>query len=58
MRYKVIESSVTAHCCFEASVIDTTINKDLSAEYVMCECFSIPHANKICELLNKDTSNE
>lgn len=53
-RYKVIEGSESAHCCFDATVVDT--HKAHSAfreqfEWV-CECFEMADAEKICAALN------
>ena len=46
-RYKVIAGSHTAHCCFEASVIDSTNDK-----IAMCECIDEEDAKRICAALN------
>lgn len=57
-RYKVIEESVSAHCCFEATVVDLdkpNYHRDsgelLSHESV-CETFMMIDAYSIAELLN------
>lgn len=46
-RYKTISGSHTAHCCFEASVIDTQNDK-----IAMCECIDEESAKRICDALN------
>ena len=59
LRYKVINDSDSAHCCFEASVIDTqtpTISspgitiKDYTS---ICECMDIAQAHFIAKILNE-----
>lgn len=52
MRYQVIKQSATGHCCFEASVIDSTINRK-GAIGVVCECFDNDSAYHICQALNE-----
>jgi hypothetical protein len=60
-RYKVIKESQSAHCCFEATVVDThklemTLKDRDGLEYPLysqvCECFEIMDAHKICDALN------
>lgn len=55
MRYEVIRESVTGHCCFEASVVDVEIRRKegLPGSGVLCECFEVKDAEKICEVLNR-----
>ncbi len=54
MRYQVVEKSISAHCCFEATVIDTH-NK---GRYIhdqgqcICECFEVEDARKVADALN------
>ena len=54
-RYLVIEGSQSAHCCFEATVVDTTKpdNCCVGVFEEVCECFSIEAANKVADSLNK-----
>lgn len=52
MRYKVIESSVSGHCCFEATVIDTSEVEAGLAHSCVCECFTLEDAQKVCNALN------
>ena len=40
--------SLSGHCCFEATVLDTEDD-----EWV-CECFDPEHAERIAKLLNKE----
>ena len=65
MRYKVINESESAHCCFKATVIDTDqkildgdgnhMLSDGRFKYEsVCETFSIEDAELICSSLNKD----
>lgn len=49
IRYEVREGSESCHCCFEATVVDTT-----KPDEIICECFSIEYAKKIAEALNKE----
>lgn len=53
-RYLVIEGSISAHCCFECTVVDThrLIHGRLECETV-CECFEKEHADRIADALNK-----
>ena len=61
--YKVIKGSQTAHCCFKATVIDTTAHQldgDVNHMIIggeeqyepVCETFSIEEADLICLALN------
>lgn len=58
-RYKVFPISQSAHCCFEATVVDSTKPKtyfdpdinDFHHETI-CECFSIEDAQLVCDALN------
>lgn len=59
MRYRVTEESETGHCCFEASVLDTSApdpRRDGSiikeSFDVVCECFTVEAAQKIAAALN------
>ncbi len=55
MRYQVIEGSVTGHCCFEATVVDTSrLNTAGYVRYseIVCECYSMEDAQLICDALN------
>lgn len=57
-RFKVIPKSQSAHCCFAATVVDTTkpymvAGKQWNDECVtVCECFSISDAEMVCTALN------
>lgn len=54
-RFKVIEKSNTGHCCFYASIVDTSLADNM--ESTICEFF--PDASEedwsliVCELLNE-----
>ncbi len=58
-RYKVVDGSESAHCCFEATVVDTTKPLMIGGEHYnnryveVCECFSIEEANLIANALNQ-----
>lgn len=59
MRYEVREGSQSAHCCFSATVVDTTKPHILAdgKQYQdhcdsVCECFEVEDAIKICAALN------
>lgn len=62
-RYMIYEGSQSKHCCFEATVVDTTKPdiiggehyKDSSGQYhyeIVCECFTMEDAETICAALN------
>lgn len=64
MRYEVIPESNSGHCCFDASVVDTTRPlliggiqlKDGCGNLrhkAICECFDVADAERICTLLNE-----
>jgi hypothetical protein len=56
-RYEVVEGSESGHCCFEASVVDTTKPLRGKGFEVMCECFEKENAELIARALNlMDTS--
>lgn len=46
-RYKIINESVSKHCCFAYTIIDT------ETENPMCETFDKEEAEIICDALNK-----
>ena len=62
MRFTVMEKSQSAHCCFEATVLDTKKptmirDKQYADEYgghcdAVCECFSMEEAQLIAAALN------
>lgn len=58
-RYKVVDGSQSMHCCFEATVVDTSRpvmigGKHYNNEYEsVCECFDVAEAESICSALNK-----
>ncbi|MNL08041.1 hypothetical protein D3C87_1287450 [compost metagenome] len=53
-RYQVVDGSESAHCCFEATVVDThtphPVYRDQHAW--VCECFERVDAEKIASALN------
>ena len=62
-RYIIYIGSKSAHCCFEATVMDTTKPeiiggehyKDRSGQFhyeTICECFSLEDAELVCSALN------
>ena len=54
-RYIVVNGSTSAHCCFEATIIDTKEGKDSSGTYWegdFLEAFELADAVKICNILN------
>jgi hypothetical protein len=59
-RYKMIPGSQSAHCCFEASVVDTERSvkngdgEDTDRFEIVCECFAEGMAMQIADALNKD----
>lgn len=63
-RYIYIPASTSAHCCFECTVVDTTIPVVFSDGHYLrrdgyydfepvCECFDEENAILICDALNK-----
>lgn len=48
-RYIVVDGSESAHCCFEATVVDTSRLTHVN----ICECFDFEEAVLIAEALNK-----
>ena len=58
-RYKVIEGSESGHCCFEATIVDTSKPHPVYAgkhEWV-CECLSTTVAHHIASVLNNALVN-
>ena len=64
MRYIVKPYSQSGHCCFEYTVVDTTlpvifhgeqyIGRDGNPQFEpICECFDEQDAKLICDALNK-----
>jgi len=51
MRYKVIDKSVSGHCCFEATVMDTYDTQDMPDGSIVCECFEKADAEKVAAAL-------
>lgn len=55
-RYQVVEGSQSAHCCFEATVVDTTKPTGYNGQFEqVCECFEVSDARTICDALNAMT---
>lgn len=56
MRYKVINESVSAHCCFDATVVDTQTPCPAYSDYgrSVCECFSRADAQRVARALNAE----
>jgi hypothetical protein len=54
MRYIIVDESMSAHCCFQWSIVDTTAGKD-DEEWTkhICEGFREEDAQLICDALNK-----
>lgn len=62
-RYQILEESQSAHCCFEATVIDTQRPQLIRNEpfvldgvpqyHAVCECFDLADAEMICKALNE-----
>jgi hypothetical protein len=52
-RYSVVYKSVSAHCCFEATVVDRSKSERTEFnDFVVCECFDGDNADKIAAALN------
>lgn len=55
-RFIIVAESVSSHCCFEYSVIDTKEGKETYGDYwkkTMCETFDKDEAVMICYALNQ-----
>lgn len=57
-RYHVVPWSESAHCCFDATVVDTSAQTSYSThDYLvfksLCECFTMSDANLIAKVLNR-----
>ena len=63
MRYQIFNGSKSAHCCFYATVVDTTKPEIIGGQHykgsdgqlhyeTLCECFSMEDAQLICDALN------
>jgi len=58
-RYKVVEGSQSAHCCFDATIVDTTKPTMIGGEHYkgqyesLCEAFEYDVAVEICKALNE-----
>lgn len=58
-RYKIVEGSQSAHCCFGYTIVDITkpvMNGDLQWRdqfEPLCECFELQEAETIVNALNK-----
>jgi len=54
-RFVIIEESFSGHCCFEYSIIDTSISVDADPyrKRCMCQTFDKDNAEIICNALNK-----
>jgi hypothetical protein len=58
-RYIVMEKSISAHCCFVASVLDTTRPNESGYRddygkhyYCVAECFELEDARNVANALN------
>lgn len=60
-RYELREQSVTGHCCFGYTIVDTSIPKGVGGfetERDICETFTREHAELIVKALNSYTPQE
>ncbi len=58
-RFIVINDSISGHCCFEYTVVDTRgIQDDDTPGKTMCETFGKDEANLICDALNNAAKKE
>ena len=56
-RYKVVEDSLSAHCCFSHTVVDTAkpvagLENSKHKYETVCECFEEEEAILVCSALN------
>lgn len=56
MRYKVVDGSESAHCCFNATVVDTQTPCPAYPEKgaIVCECFNRANAQRVVRALNAE----
>jgi hypothetical protein len=58
-RYKAIDGSQSCHCCFDATVVDTTRPVMIGGEHYagqfesICECFEMGEAERIASAMNE-----
>lgn len=56
MKYVIFEDSLSGHCCFGYSIVDTTegnnVDQLLHKGLNICETFDVEDAIKICKALN------
>lgn len=62
MRYAIYNGSITAHCCFKFTVVDTTKPEIIDGKHysdeggphyeAVCECFTRESAELVCAALN------
>jgi len=59
-RYKVVSGSTSGHCCFSATVVDTSKPcKYAEGEYEsICECFENEDAERIVAAMNRSVAIE
>lgn len=63
-RYKVVLGSQSAHCCFDATVVDMTKpvmigEKHYNDQYeAVCECFELVDAERVCSALNATNTDK
>ena len=67
-RFIIYEGSKSSHCCFEATVMDSTRPVIIGGKQhefqgikhyeTVCECFSMEDAEIVCRALNADESEE
>lgn len=55
-RYRIVEKSISCHCCFDYTIVDTTVKDEHDS--AMCECFNRDEAILICYALNNQSENE
>lgn len=67
LRYAIYEGSQSGHCCFDATVVDTTKPHIIGGKHykgsdgqyhyeTVCECFDREDAERICAALNATDS--
>jgi hypothetical protein len=54
-RYIVVSKSMSCHCCFTATVMDTAQPERYNG---ICECFNIKDAQRIADALNKNQDQD
>lgn len=57
-RCVVVDGSQSRHCCFDATVVDTSKPTGYMGQFdAVCECFTVEDARVVCDALNLANQN-